>query len=364
MPRPKPDSQQARIWRYALVASGLLTVWLLRPYLFIIAVSIILAIIISPLYNRLLRISWINATAGVAISVIVAMLAIGLPLGLLVLIAVNQSDVLIEQLTSNNIEFSGENLESIAMSVTTEANEIINRVVGVREAFNVDTVADFLRNTVPSVLNAISRSLLSLFSGIPTFFANLIIFLFVFSGVLYNRDTIIKRIRQISPFSRKHTDLYLHRIVVMARGMMLGQLLIAFIQGMAGALSLFSLGWHEYFFLLTFIFTLLNFIPLGSGMITIPIGIGALVFGNVPAGLVILAVHFLVVTNIDNILRPRVVPKDAHLPAALTILSAFAGVYYFGFLGVIFGPIIMIIIMTTLDTYSEVVGGSKTARTT
>ncbi len=58
--------------------------------------------------------------------------------------------------------------------------------------------------------------------------------------------------------------------------------------------------------------------------------------------------HFLIVTNIDNYIRPKVVPDNARLPAALTILGAFAGVSYFGFLGVIYGPMIMIFVMTTI----------------
>jgi predicted PurR-regulated permease PerM len=52
-------------------------------------------------------------------------------------------------------------------------------------------------------------------------------------------------------------------------------------------------------------------------------------------------------------LRPHLVPKDARLNSALTILSVFAGVTMFGFLGVIIGPVIMIMITTTIHMYLQ-----------
>jgi predicted PurR-regulated permease PerM len=73
--------------------------------------------------------------------------------------------------------------------------------------------------------------------------------------------------------------------------------------------------------------------------------------GNIVGGLTVIANHLLIVTNIDNVLRPRLVPKDAKLNSALTILSVFAGVAMFGFLGIIIGPVIMILVVSTIQVY-------------
>jgi predicted PurR-regulated permease PerM len=75
--------------------------------------------------------------------------------------------------------------------------------------------------------------------------------------------------------------------------------------------------------------------------------------GNIWQGILVLSFHFAVVTNIDNVLRPHLVPKDARLNSALTILSVFAGISMFGFLGVIIGPVIMIMITTTVHMYLQ-----------
>lgn len=64
------------------------------------------------------------------------------------------------------------------------------------------------------------------------------------------------------------------------------------------------------------------------------------------------------VTNIDNVLRPILVPRDARLNSALMLLSVFAGITMFGPWGIIIiGPVLMILIVTTIDVYLAVYKG-------
>ena len=62
-------------------------------------------------------------------------------------------------------------------------------------------------------------------------------------------------------------------------------------------------------------------------------------------------------TNIDNVLRPILVPKEAKLDSALMLLSVFAGITMFGFLGIVIGPVVMIVIVTTISVYLWVYQG-------
>jgi predicted PurR-regulated permease PerM len=97
----------------------------------------------------------------------------------------------------------------------------------------------------------------------------------------------------------------------------------------------------------------LSFIPLGGGIVTIPLGIIIILTGNVWAGLFVIAYHLLIVTNIDNLLRPKLVPKSARLNSALTLLSVFAGIVFFGAPGIVYGPVIMIVLITTFEMYAQ-----------
>ena len=104
--------------------------------------------------------------------------------------------------------------------------------------------------------------------------------------------------------------------------------------------------------------TALSFIPLGSGIIVIPLGIGMAVFGNITGGIFVVVFHIVVVTSIDNLLRPFLVPKSAHLNPALMLLAVFAGLKMFGFWGIVLGPVLMIVIVTTISVYLAVDKGA------
>jgi predicted PurR-regulated permease PerM len=143
----------------------------------------------------------------------------------------------------------------------------------------------------------------------------------------------------------------------MVRGTVSGQFVIALCQGVAGAASIYVAGFHHGFFIFAIVLTALSIIPLGGGIVTIPFGIGMIFFGNIAGGAFVVLWHLLVVTNIDNFLRPILVPRDARLNQALMLLSVFAGIAMFGPWGIVIGPVLMILIVTTVDVYLAVYKG-------
>ena len=143
----------------------------------------------------------------------------------------------------------------------------------------------------------------------------------------------------------------------MVRGTVLGQFVIALAQGIAGAVSIYIAGFHDGFFIFAILLTALSVIPLGGGIVSIPFGIGMILFGNVLGGMFVIAWHLIVVTNIDNVLRPILVPREARLDSALMLLAVFAGITMFGFWGIVIGPVLMIVIVTTISVYLAVYKG-------
>ena len=98
-------------------------------------------------------------------------------------------------------------------------------------------------------------------------------------------------------------------------------------------------------------------IPLGGGILSIPVGIGMMLFGNMFGGIFVIAFHLFVVTNIDNVLRPILVPRQARLDSALMLLAVFAGIAMWGFWGIVIGPVVMIVVVTTVSVYLAVYKG-------
>jgi len=84
-------------------------------------------------------------------------------------------------------------------------------------------------------------------------------------------------------------------------------------------------------------------------------------FDNVAGGLFVVLFHIIGITNIDNFLRPILVPREARLDPALMLLSVFSGIAMFGFFGIILGPVLMILIVTTISVYLFVYRGVEMA---
>jgi predicted PurR-regulated permease PerM len=198
----------------------------------------------------------------------------------------------------------------------------------------------------------------SVFGGVTA----AILFLYVFISLLTNRDAVLTIIRQLNPLGEDVTDLYMAKMGAMVKGTVMGQFVIAVCQGVAGAASVYIAGFHQGFFLFAVLLSALSVIPLGGGVVTIPFGIGMILFGNVFGGAFVIVFHLVVVTNIDNFLRPVLVPKAARLDSALMLLAVFAGIAMFGAWGIVIGPVLMIVIVTTVSVYLAVYKGVPMAR--
>ena len=339
-------------WTATILLTLILGFLFLRQFIPLIMLATLLAYFTNPIYKKLYHKFGERSGLAASATTLILFLIVAVPFFIVAAIAVTQALVLVENLGLGKLLDEG-NFEGNINSIVTEVNKLIETATGMRNAVQTDSIMGFVKSTLPDLVKAISNSLLAIVSSIPAFFMNLIIFLFVYIGILTNSKQLMETLHYLSPFDSEVNNLYFKRIGIMASAMLKGQFLIAFMQGLATAIGLAVVGLGDYFFFFLLIFTFMSLIPLGAGIITIPLGIVALLTGNIWQGLVILGNHFIIVTNIDNI-RPKLVPVEARMQSALTILAAFAGVAIWGLLGVIYGPIIMIILVTTIEVYVNV----------
>ena len=274
-----------------------------------------------------------------------------IPLILLTLIAVSQ---IRNQIDNINHLTDTADLSKIGKDVVDIVNSVLSHIpfihVTVTEESLVHTLTNFASSVSSSVINYIKSTATSLFGFVTGF----IIFIFVYISALRNGESILTIFKDLNPLGQDVSELYIAKVGAMIKGAVRGQFIIALCQGFAGALSLYLAGVHGFFAVSFIIFSAMSIIPLGSGIFLIPLGIIMILFGNIWGGVIILATHFIVTTNIDNILRPMLVPSEARLDPALMLVSVFAGIRMFGFLGIVIGPTVMIIIVTTIRVYLQV----------
>jgi predicted PurR-regulated permease PerM len=345
-------STQKRALAVFTVLAVVFGAYFLHNFFILIVVAAVGAYLFAPLYERLRRRFGTGLSA--TLTLLAAMLTVIIPVTLVVFLAIVQISQMISTVNQWMDTTDISTLGDRAMKV---ANDLLDKAPFVDFRLTPDT----LRDGVVTVSQRVGEWLLGVLQGavggILGALTAAVIFLYVFLSMLVKREQLRTLIRRLNPLGEDITDLYLAKTGAMVRGTVKGQFVIALCQGVAGAMSYYLAGFHNGFFFFCIVLSALSVIPLGSGVLSIPFGIGMALFGNVTGGVFVVAFHLLVVTNIDNVLRPVLVPKAARLDPALMLLAVFSGIGMFGFWGIVLGPVLMIIIVTTISVYLAVYKG-------
>ena len=124
------------------------------------------------------------------------------------------------------------------------------------------------------------------------------------------------------------------------RGVVLGILGTALVQGILAGLGLWIAG-IKAAPLLGFVTFLLSPLPIGPPLVWVPAGLLLINAGDTGWGLFVLAWGALVVSTIDNIIKPMIISHGSDLPFVLVLLGVLGGIVAFGFIGVFLGPVLL-----------------------
>ncbi|HEX7632775.1 MAG TPA: AI-2E family transporter [Candidatus Saccharimonadales bacterium] len=324
----------------------------IRPYVGTILFSALIAFMFNPVYKA---VYWRRNSHGQALisTILVATLSLVLPLLIVIGVTVNQANALVSKIQSGNVNVGPAQVETVVERGTERVNKIITALPGGENVtLDKNKAAEQLKKIGTELLQGLVKFIEHASGAFFGFISTSILAFFLVASMWRYQTELVIMLKNLSPFHNDVTEKYLNRAAAMTKAMVKGQFLIALAQGFASAFSLWIVG-LDYFWFFFVLLTFLSFIPLGGGILTIPIGVVMALTGNIVQGVFVILFHLLVVTNIDNLLRPRLVPKNARLNSALTLLSVFSGLALFGPAGVIYGPVVMILLITTFEMYAE-----------
>ena len=329
-----------------LIGLSLILVW---PYGVAILIAFVAVIILKPVYNWFLKKKWVRGSEKKAVgaSVIVFILSIALPLFFMITITISQAASIFGKLSLDSPDFS---LESIIATV----EQTIRSIGGEGVQIDPSQIAESIQGAVTAITTWLGEVAINLSESIPQFLASAMIVLVIIVVLLprYNRPDQ-EDIIDLVPFPNEITQLYLDKIDMMIMSIFKGTFLIAIVQGAAMGVVLWIAGVPNTMFFMILSMAL-SLIPLiGISLVAWPIGIILLLTGQVWQGIFVILAFLLVISNIDTLLRPRLVPKGAYLNPALLILSIFGGIQLLGLVGIFYGPVIMILLVTSIDVYAK-----------
>jgi predicted PurR-regulated permease PerM len=181
---------------------------------------------------------------------------------------------------------------------------------------------------------------------------NLFTMLFTMFYFFRDGEGLIQRIKYLSPLEDIYEEAIIFRFVSVARATIKGTLLIGLIQGGLGGIVLWLFG-VESPVLWGVVMVVLSIIPLvGSWLVLYPAAIFKMLTGEFWQGVAMALITAIVITNIDNLLRPRLVGRDAGMHDLMIFFSTLGGISVFGVMGFIVGPVLAVFFLTILDIYS------------
>jgi predicted PurR-regulated permease PerM len=350
---PKGKQSPSAYW-FTLLLVFFIGYWLfvvLRPYLSLLALALILAVLFDPVYKWLLA-RLHNAGVAALVATFVVFLVFIIPILGVLAIAAQQA-----------ISFAGQVVSMIDRGeisvdvLRARLDQWIDRLPPAWQAdqfFASYDLPSMLRNLSGNVLNFTSSRVLGLLRDSTQMLANLVLFFFILMYWFQAKDPFFKRLVAVSPLADEDDRLFLKRFQTTASSLIKGNVLIAAAQGAAGWLIFLFLGIPSALFW-GLMMGVASFIPLGSGIIWIPAAVILLLIGRWVDAVILLVYGNLVIGMVDNIIRAKLLEgkRDASLPPLLTLASVLGGIQVFGFLGFLYGPIIAMLFLTAVRLYEN-----------
>lgn len=188
-------------------------------------------------------------------------------------------------------------------------------------------------------------------AGTATFLLNLFVMLYAMFYFFRDGKRIVTKIFYYMPLSHSDEMLLLERLSSVTRATIKGTLVIGIIQGALAGLGFWVAGIGGAAFWGT-IMAILSVVPgIGAALVWVPAVIYLFITGETLTATLLLAWCAAAVGTIDNILRPTLVGKDAKMPDLLILVGTLGGLFLFGPIGFIVGPIVCGLFLTVWEIY-------------
>ena len=208
-------------------------------------------------------------------------------------------------------------------------------------------------SNLQSVLGYLPRAGQWLVGGIVNFAVNLVVLLFVLYFMLIGGLRMETYCREILPFDRCAARSVMREIHMIVRSNAIVIPLLAVSQGVVAYVGYLAFGVPEPLFwgVLTCFATILPIV--GTALVWLPLAAYMSLDGNWGQGVGLVMYGTLVVTQVDNLVRMVMQKKMADVHPLITIFGVFIGLSLFGFMGVIFGPLMLAMFVFCVNVFKR-----------
>jgi predicted PurR-regulated permease PerM len=331
------DSKKIEFVSSLVILAGVLFLVFLvfRPFLPILVLSAVLSVLFQPVYKKLLRIFGGGKSFWAAVIVLLTLVFLIIP------VLFFGSQILGQAQNFFSMSQGGQSqyIQNIGQSVQHFVQHVFPNF-----SFNISDYAS-------KAVDFISQNLGGFISGAAGIFFQIVFLLFAFFYFLRDGETILDSFMSLSPFSKEQNKEIIDSTYNTITSVIRGTLFVGLVRWallMAG-FYLFQipnpLFWGS-------IGAVVGAIPgVGTPFAVIPAVIYLLIKGKILFAVMTGLYGILIIFFIDNILSAYLFGKGLQAPAVFVLFSILGGIFAFGPLGFIFGPIILSLFISALEIY-------------
>ena len=206
-------------------------------------------------------------------------------------------------------------------------------------------------DNIKSATQKISALVPKLLSGTATMLANLLMMFFLLYFMLTGGREMEKNLNHIIPLKPKNIDILAAETKMMIKANALGIPIICIVQGIFAALGYWIFGMEDWG-LWGFITGVFAFFPLvGTMIIWVPIMLYLFSTGATWPALGLGIYSLFVTGNVDYVARISFMKRIGNVHPLVTVLGVIVGLNLFGFIGLIFGPLLISYFMILVKIY-------------
>ncbi len=214
--------------------------------------------------------------------------------------------------------------------------------------------------TLNSSLDKVSAFIPTLVNSTLNIITNLAVMLFVLYYMLYNGKEMERYLNRIIPLRQENINMLASETKTMVRANALGIPMISIIQGVVATIGYFIFGVKDWG-LWGFVTGVFAFFPVvGTMVVWVPLVLYMYATGSNWQATALLIYSLLVTGNVDYIARVTLLKRMGNVHPVITILGVIIGLGLFGFIGLVFGPLLLNYLIVLFEIYSNEFVENKT----
>jgi predicted PurR-regulated permease PerM len=338
---------QDRTFLILLIVVSLAFALILWPVYAAILWGIITAIVFVPVYRQLLRSMPNRRTLAAVLTVLIILVVVILPLALITVALLQEASSVYASIESGELNFT-RYFEQVFEALPDWASNLLARF----GLTNLGAVLQKLSLGLTAGSQFLTAQIINVGQNTVNFVISLFLMLYLLFFLLRDGNELLRRVREAIPLPAEQKRALFDKFTVVIRATVKGNIVVAIAQGALGGLIFWFLGIHAPL-LWAVLMAFLSLVPaVGAALVWLPVALFFLITGATWQGIVLIAYGVLVISVVDNLLRPILVGQDTKLPDYVVLFSTLGGISIFGINGFVLGPVIAAMFMAVWHIFS------------